>query len=100
MPDVALVGIPSGGGRAGTRRLRGTTGLLIATLATIALAPFSFGIAASHVYDHYLRQDECRRWQHNVNRWLQVVADSPCEPRPAETTALMLARGAMIAVRD
>jgi len=70
----------------------------VGTLASIALA-FSPGVAASQTHGHYARQFDCQRWRSNVGRWTQVVANATAELRPAETTALMLAHGAMIAVR-
>ena len=71
----------------------------LGTLATIAVT-FSLGIVASRAYDHYARIGDCQRWHANVNRWVQVVADATGELSDAETTALALAHGGMIAVRD
>lgn len=72
----------------------------ISLAATIAVAAFSLGVASMHTYGHYTRLAECQRWQGNVNRWTQVVADATGDLKPAETVALTLAHGAMIAVRD
>jgi len=67
--------------------------------AVIAVA-FLLGVAGSQAYDHYAHVAGCKRWQENVTRWVSVVADAPGELTSAETTALTLARGGMIAVRN
>ena len=69
-------------------------------LATIALASFTLGVAASRAHDHFARHVDCQRWSENVERWASVVNDGTGDLRPVETMALRLAHGAMIAVRD
>jgi hypothetical protein len=69
-------------------------------LAAFILASFSVGVAASHIYGQYARHVDCQRWRENVNRWVQAVNDGTGELTQAETVALMLAHGGMIAVRD
>ena len=79
---------------------RASAGPLIGTLIAIALAAFSLGVAASRVQSHYARQADCLRWQANVNRWADVVSNAPGQLTTVETTAMLLARGGMIATRD
>lgn len=69
------------------------------TLAIIAVA-FLLGVAGSRAYDHYTRVTDCNRRQENVTRWVSLVADASGKFTPVETTALTLARGGMIAVRN
>ena len=99
MPDIERSKMASDGDRVGLPRMRASTGRRIVTLATIALA-FSVGFATAHVYSQHAHHADCRRWHENVERWTQVVGDATGELTGAETTALMLARGAMIAVRS
>jgi hypothetical protein len=84
--------------RGGSKHVE-TASWRIRTLSIIALA-FSLGVAASHAHGHYVRHADCQRWRANVDRWTQVAADATGELMPAETTALTLAHGAMLAVRD
>ena len=74
--------------------------LHLGALVIIALASFSSGFAVAHVHRHYAQQAECQRWQANVNRWADVVSNLPGATTGVETTALLLARGGMIATRD
>jgi len=90
---------PTAGPTSAPRR-RWLTGLRVRAVAAIALTSFLLGVTAARAHDHYVRLGECRRWQQNVNRWAQVVADAPGELRPVETMALTLAHGAMTAVRN
>jgi hypothetical protein len=69
------------------------------TLPFVAMA-FLLGVAGSRAYDRYTRVADCKRWHENVTRWVSLVADAPGELTHAETTALTLARGGMIAVRN
>jgi hypothetical protein len=75
------------------------TSRLIGTLASVVLA-FSLGVAASRVHGQYVRRADCQRWRENVARWTGVVADATGELSAVETTALTLAHGALLAVRD
>lgn len=69
-------------------------------LIAAALASFAVGITFTHVQEHYARLGECHKWRANVRRWSEVVADGTSELGSTETTALVLAQGALIAVRD
>jgi hypothetical protein len=99
MLGLHLPGSVPAGNRSISRHLRPRVNSRIETVATLALA-FLLGVAASHAHGHYVRQADCQRWRDNVTRWTQVVADATGELNGAETTALTLAHGALIAVRD
>jgi hypothetical protein len=60
---------------------------------------FMLGAAASETYSRHTRYAECERWDGNVQRWSQPVADGTGELTPEETTALRLAQAGMIAAR-
>lgn len=99
MLDIGRPQKASGRDSVGPRYLRRPTNRLIGTLASIVVA-FSLGVAVSHAHGHYVRQVDCQRWQQNVARWTEVVADATGELSAGETMALTLAHGAMMAVRD
>ena len=82
------------------RRRSPPAGFRVRTLVAIALTSFVLGVTATRAHDHYVRLGECQRWRENVHRWVQVVADGSGELRPADTTVLVLAHGAMLAMRD
>jgi hypothetical protein len=61
---------------------------------------FMLGAAASATYSRDTRHAECERWDRNVQRWSQAVADGTGELTLEETTALGLAQAGMIAARN
>ena len=66
----------------------------------IILVGVLLGVGGSRAYDRYTRIADCKRWHENVIRWVSLVDEAPGELTRAETAALTLARGGMIAVRN